>query len=410
MGIRVDRKNAVGLPSASLVACIVGLTACSPSPGPSAEEVAKASQAIINGVPSDTADDTAIAIPLFQNGQFAGACSGVLIAPNLVLTARHCVSQTDEGSACDVDGTPILGGNIYSDRAAADIGVITGAKLKFDLDGKGKQIFVPASTTLCNQDIALVLLEAPITSVPFAQVRLDKPPVVDEQLRSVGWGLSNNSSGYGRRRRDNVSILQVGPVLDSSGLGGVGAHEFEVGEAICSGDSGGPAYDETTHAVIGVVSRGGNGAPANAQNPSANCVDAGKFKTFNLYTRVDGFPDLMAQAFAAAGTDPWHEGGPDPRKAKTGEACSNNDACRSALCVDPSDKGYCSQPCDDTPGSCTAPMKCEAQDGQKICRLPKSGCDFSGTSRRDAGGWPPLLALSLCALLLGRRRISRRGS
>ncbi len=381
------------------------MVACSTAPVP--EEVSRASAAIINGIASDAQDDSTIAIPLFQNGQFSGACSGVLVAPNLVLTARHCVSETDENSACDIDGAPLYGGAIYSDRKAADIGVITGNTLKFDLDAKGQQIFVPDTKTLCNQDIALVLLDRPVTTVPFAQLRLDGPPVAGEMLRSVGWGLSNNSNGYGRRRRDNIAILNVGPEIDAAGVGGIGPHEIEVGESICSGDSGGPAYAETTKAVLGVVSRGGNGKMPTQQQPYLACVDDGGYTTYNLYTRVDGFPELIAKAFAAAGTDPWHEGGPDPRKAKTGDACTSNDACRSGICVSPGSKGYCTQTCDGTPTSCTAPMQCKKDQSLQLCKLPDSGgCDFSG-QRRPMAGWP-LVALLLFAI--AALRISRRVS
>src|SRR5688572_30350786 len=134
------------------------VTGCAPPGRPAPDEVSAARRAIIDGVKSDAVDDSAIAIPLFQDGRFAGACSGVLVAPNLVLTARHCVSESDPVSACDPEGNPLYGGNIYADRAAEDLGVITGAALKFELDAAGQQVFTLAGDTLCNADIALILL------------------------------------------------------------------------------------------------------------------------------------------------------------------------------------------------------------------------------------------------------------
>jgi len=392
-----------------LTLCAVGaaaLAGCTLPSAPSPDEVARASAAIINGKPSASDDDAAILIPLFQAGQFAGTCSGVLVAPNLVLTARHCVSSTDEGAVCASDGTPLYGGMVYNDRAATDIGVITGTAIKFELDASGSQIFTLPSDTLCNSDVALVLLDKAITTAPIAQLRLDSPPVQGELFRAVGWGISNNSQGFSRRKRDSVAILEVGPVDDPSGIGGVSPNEFEVGEAICQGDSGGPAFDEITKAVIGVVSRGGNGKMVDPnKGPNyAGCTDGGGYSTRNLYTRIDGFADLFTTAFAAAGTDPWHEGGPDPRLAKTGEACASNDACRSAICVDPMKAGYCTQICDATPGSCPDTMKCEKLDGLQICKIPSKGCAMV-PGARGTNPLFPLVALFLLLALGARRRL-----
>jgi MYXO-CTERM domain-containing protein len=383
-----------------LGALAVAGTACTSSQV-SLEELGRARQAIINGVASDASDDSALLIPLFIGNQFVGSCSGSLIAPNLVLTARHCVSKTDEGAICHVDGTPINGGVVYSDHPAKDIGVITGTQIKFDLDGQGTQIFVPPSDTLCNSDIALVLLDRNIAA-PIAQLRLGSGPVAGEMLRAVGWGESNNSAGFERRRREHIPILTVGPDDEPFGES-VGAREFQVGESICSGDSGGPAFAESTGAVVGVVSRGGNGLMPTQQNPTAGCVDQGDYVTLNIYTRVDGFTDLLTQAFAAAGTDPWLEGGPDPKKAKINEACASNEDCRSALCLEPEKAGYCSQTCDGTPGSCPDPLTCQKDNGALVCKMRSKGCEM-GAGHAPGTLAPLALVLLAFATWLRRRR------
>ena len=143
--------------------------------------------------------------------------------------------------------------------------------------------------------------------------------------------------------------------------------EFMVGESICEGDSGGPALDTDTGAIIGVVSRGGNGQVSQT-NPSAGCVGV---DTINLYTETTPFKDLIMQAFQSAGAEPWVEGGPDPRLAKFGATCDGNAACRSNICL--TDKKTCSQSCADG-SKCPSGYEC---NGSKICAVPapaSSGC------------------------------------
>jgi hypothetical protein len=298
---------------------------------------------IINGVPSTATDDAAVGVAIMSGGSFAGFCSGVLVAENIVLTARHCVSQTDEGAACTKDGKPIDGGKVYSDHKPGDLQILVGSKASFTFDAVGIKIFHSDVANLCNNDIGIIILDHKLTGAKLASIRLDSPPIKGDTITAVGWGQSNNSTGYGRRRRADIPVTAVGPASSSIG-GNVGPAEFAIGEGICSGDSGGPALDTKTGAVIGMVSRGTNGAPytPSTDPPTTLCVDTPDYKTHNIYTRTDGFKDLILAAFAEAGAEPWLEGGPDPRKAKLGEACDGPDACRSALCIAVDGKQICS--------------------------------------------------------------------
>jgi MYXO-CTERM domain-containing protein len=332
---------------------------------------------------------------------------GAIVLLGLVLTARHCVSDVDTGSNCDIDGNAIRGGQIYGNRAPTDLGILTGATLRDEVDAYGKELFTLPDDTLCNRDIAYLLLDKALTQVPIAQLRLESPPVEGELIRAVGWGFNNNGILVARYRRDDIPILKVGPTEDG-GLGPDGAAEFEVGESICQGDSGGPAYSETTRAVLGIVSRGGNGKlldPLTAR-PGTFCIDDGEYITYNLYTRVDHFADLTAAAFAAAGTDPWVEGGPDPRKAKVGEPCAANADCRSDICLGLPDKGYCSQACDGTEGSCPDALRCVYVEEQPRCKLPDEGCAAAPGGAGGSG------ALGLVVVGLARviRRARRRAT
>jgi hypothetical protein len=181
-----------------------------------------------------------------------------------------------------------------------------------------------------------------------------------------------------------------------------------VGESICEGDSGGPAIDEETRAVVGLVSRGGNNTPPDANDPAKTCEDSTGHKAQNVYTRPDGFRDFLLSAFAQAGHDPWVEGGPDPRKAKLGEDCTGDDACRSAICLSAGGRTFCSQDCDGSSGSCPDGYTCRALPGRQACAPPPpvhaGGCTLAaGAPGRGAA----LCLLLVVALAWSRRRKER---
>ena len=58
--------------------------------------------------------------------------------------------------------------------------------------------------------------------------------------------------------------------------------------------------------MVGVVSRGTNGAPytPGTDPPTTLCVDTPDYKTHNIYTRTDGFKELILAAFTEAGAEP----------------------------------------------------------------------------------------------------------
>lgn len=376
----------------------------------SASDLAAVRRAIINGEKSGPDDDAAVGIGIFtDNGGFAGACSGVLIAPNLVLSARHCVSEVENaGILCSSDGTPVFGGGVLGDHAPGNMRILLGADLSFDFAANGKQLITLPDDdgNLCDSDIALLLLDRDIPNATFAQIRLETPPTTDETIRAVGWGTANESNNLIRRKRDGIPIEVVGPD-DATGLG---AHEFIIGEGICSGDSGGPAFVESTKAVVGVVSRGGNGRPYDPQKdpPYTQCVDSGQYVTMNIYTRTDAYKDFLLSAFTTAGHDPWLENGPDPRKAKFGEDCAADDACRSNVClIEDGKPNMCTTSCANGE-MCTDGFSCQDKEGRKVCaQKKKGGCAAAGAmDASELGGTVLLMALAFVVVMQRSRRMA----
>ena len=209
-------------------------------------------------------------------------------------------------SACASDGTAASGGAVYADYDPNEIYVFAGVQRPTSgslaaLSQRGSEIIDDGSTTLCNHDLALVLLDRALPGAKTAPVRLEGGPRADETVRVVGWGVTDKSPNPPtRQQRGGVKVLAVGPAEH------LGPSEFKLGESGCAGDSGGPAFAESTGAVLGVLSRGGNGGGA-TPGDSAACLDAE-----NVFTSASAFKDLILGAYAKAGQDPWREGEPDP--------------------------------------------------------------------------------------------------
>ena len=165
-----------------------------------------------------------------------------------MLTARHCVADTDECAACNATARPSRKARFAKNHPAKTLYVFTGknrpdfGRRRAQAAGSGAKILDDGGKNLCNHDIALVLLEKPIEDAQIAPIRLDGDIVKGETITAVGWGVTDKTpmpdvrqqrTGIeGPRDRSETSAIAVPP------------NEFEVGESICSGDSGGPAFDE----------------------------------------------------------------------------------------------------------------------------------------------------------------------
>ena len=303
------------------------------SAGSIADDVSTGSVEVVHGVPDRNRDPAVVAIDIAGEA----LCTGSLIAPNVVLTARHCVSETTEQVQC-----PARSPQIQGNRAASTLTILSGDDAESARElAKGKTIVTPSSNELCDEDIALIQLDREVTSITPLSVRSGEVSE-GEHLRLVGYGKSGDESGAGQKLlRTNVPVVSVT------------AHEFETGEATCNGDSGGPAIDETTGEIVGVVSRGG---------PTCEGSD-----TRNIFTRTDAFASLIASANSPVKKNPGKYGKTPP--ADMGASCSSGAECSAGVCVKSSSGGgaYCSRTCD-VRDKCPASYSCKvARSGRHIC-------------------------------------------
>jgi MYXO-CTERM domain-containing protein len=290
----------------------VGCGSADSASAPSLEKTGRTSQAIYSGTTDNDASSNPYVVSLKIGGgtQFE-LCTAALLAPNVVLTARHCISTNLKNSiSCDAAGESGNGEQLGSDVALDDIHVYTGSNPVFSTDpaASASQIIHPDGGVLCNADIALVVLDTPINA-PTVKVRLAGGVSTDETVRAVGYGQNDDRMPIGtRQRKDGVRVLGIGEGMSASQTP-LGSHEFEVGLSICQGDSGGPAISEKTGAVVGVVSRGGS------------CTD----DFGHIYTMTGGFQSLVAKAFGVAGAD-LSEAVEDPGQLSTMSAGAGDDS------------------------------------------------------------------------------------
>jgi hypothetical protein len=301
--------------------------------------------AIVGGIDSVAAQDSVV-----QLRQPRGLCSATLVAPNLVLTARHCVSAapaTVTNYQCDASGNPITpagdpwpGADVFgSDLDAASITVLSGGQAPSapvtlgtePTAAHGLQIFHSADTHHCHTDLALVALDRGVDDPVLAPLRLDESVDAGDLLIVVGWGMTADAGLAETRQQRAVTVVHLGPApADFPGDVNVMGGFFSVGESACVGDSGGAAM-APSGAVVGVAST--------LEKPNLFTITSGAdcvgpqarvhFEALSTETAV------IAAAFAAAGATPWREGTPDPRAPLSAfnATCAVDADCRSNVCL-----------------------------------------------------------------------------
>jgi hypothetical protein len=228
-------------------------------------------------------------------------CSASLVAPNLAVTARHCVSGLADfaDGSVDVSSSSSSGIACSTARFAApanveSIAVVFGGNLgEASPFVRPLELIVQADDRVCGADVAALVLPTPTTGPKTIAPDLETSILSGDAFSAIGYGSPRAGLPAGRRiGRDDLRVACVGNACDVVGRDlapSVAATEWLGTDGPCDGDSGGPAVDGAGK-MIGILSRG---AYAGCQAP--------------IYARLDSIADWMSDTTrraAAAGGYP----------------------------------------------------------------------------------------------------------
>lgn len=395
-----------------LLGAASGALACtSVDPDPNVGSVRSA----ISGGQTDATDSNVFAVVSHRGAAGIALCSASLIAPNLLLTARHCVSNvTTEVVTCGqtVASAPFAADTFF----AANSESLNDAASAF----KGASVSVPTQDSdICGFDVALITLDSLVPSnvaVPLVP-RIDSAVQRGEVYSAVGYGQTTpGDAGLAGVRMERGGLL-VNCAPGTCGQG-VEASEFVGETGICSGDSGGPALDSSGK-VVGVVSR----SEDDCSNPIYGSVASWKDWLTTVATQAATRGNYTAPFWVTTGTsdappDSGAAGAPDTTANSSGtqgQVCTSPQDCKTGFgCYSPTssaNNAYCAEFCD-AQTACSSGTHCES--GVGVCVSGSSSHSSSSCAvragSRPAGGLfgGALLGFTVLGLFGWRRR--RRAS
>ena len=196
-------------------------------------------------------------------------CSGSRIAPDLVITAAHCVISYRSGQ---LGALRVLSGRtVLNNTGSGEVSRVERLLLPRDSDGK---LRYRERDGTASWDVALLQLDGPVTG-PVIKLAGDDESgsgLPGAKVRATGWGVTRATSSQAAKRlrgagqvvlpdgvceRDNGGLFRPGLMIC---LGGPQGHA-----SACFGDSGGPLTSRTSagRRLVGLTSYGDAGCRGN---------------------------------------------------------------------------------------------------------------------------------------------------
>jgi len=389
-------------PHHGVVALAVLAFGCGDATEPAA--LGRLGNAVVGGEPSAAEQDAVVLLNRLPDE----LCTGSLVSPTLVLTARHCmfdyvVDQEERFCAEEGGARAVTGPHPLEDWL-----VQTGSSKPLSTGASVVDVFSDERLDTCVMDLALVQLDRPLDIQPLA-LRLDGPPLVGEWGTLVGWGSTSTDIEQepipDQRHRRQIRVEALAPALYAPAGGTtrpLDPNSFVGTEGACSGDSGGPLLSNETGAIIGIQYDVRAAILDPNPAPLSSCVGGA-----SAFQRVDLQQEWLRDTFQRVGAEPWVEGRQQP--AEAGALCSDASECLSGTCVSAGGSRFCAEPCDN--GQCPDGFECISSDPDPDVCAPlriealgssrDAGCALPRQSGRHGLRWA--LGASLLALLRARR-------
>ncbi len=213
----------------TLTAAVAPLSACSGSHTGGDEATAETASAIAGG--SNDYGNAQTDTVVWLVGSAGAACSGTLITPSLVLTARHCMNGADNGDKGI--GLPVkifVGDGSFTDSWAEILSVSTAAQVA--TFGQGPQPLAD-----WGNDVAVLTLDSPSLVYPqIVQPTLLSPP--PGSTFGMAWWAPADTNPY----RQVAFVSDVDSDCCSPSNWGQYWSRAETSVHIDPGDSGGPLF------------------------------------------------------------------------------------------------------------------------------------------------------------------------